>query len=76
MVGARPKLETLYDVFVNVRSKSAVIGRGFVDLLLTTYYYLLLLTPILPQVRNDEREHWKTLCNLVQFDDTQACSHS
>ena len=33
-VGERPKLETLYDVFVNVR--------------------------------NDEREHWETLCNLVQ----------
>lgn len=32
----RPKLETLYDVFVNVR--------------------------------NDEREHWKTLCSLVQYD--------
>ena len=40
LVGARPKLETLYDVFVNVR--------------------------------NDEREHWKTLCNLVQFDDAQG----
>lgn len=36
----RPKLETLYDVFVNVR--------------------------------DDEREHWKTLCNLVQFGDMQA----
>ena len=36
----------------------------------------LLLHTILPQVRNDEREHWKTLCNLVQFDDTQACSRS
>jgi len=36
----RPKLESLYDVFVNVR--------------------------------NDEREHWKTLCNLVQFDDMQG----
>lgn len=36
----RPVLNSLYDVFVNVR--------------------------------NDEREHWKTLCNLVQFDDMQA----
>ena len=36
----RPELETLYDVFVNVR--------------------------------NDEREHWKTLCNLVQYDDMQG----
>lgn len=36
----RPRLESLYDVFVNVR--------------------------------NDEKEHWKTLCNLVQFDDMQA----
>jgi ubiquinol oxidase len=36
----RPKLESLYDVFVNVR--------------------------------NDEREHWKTLCNLVQYDDMQG----
>jgi len=36
----RPKLESLYDVFVNVR--------------------------------NDEREHWKTLCNLVQFDNMEG----
>jgi ubiquinol oxidase len=36
----RPKLASLYDVFVNVR--------------------------------NDEREHWKTLCNLVQYDDMQG----
>jgi len=36
----RPKLETLYDVFVNVR--------------------------------NDEKEHWKTLCNLVQFDSMEG----
>lgn len=33
---SRPKLESLYDVFSNVRS--------------------------------DEKEHWKTLCNLVQYD--------
>lgn len=32
----KPELNSLYDVFVNVR--------------------------------NDEREHWKTLCNLVQYD--------
>lgn len=36
----RPKLESLYDVFVNIR--------------------------------NDEREHWKTLCNLVQYNDMQG----
>ena len=36
----RPVLNSLYDVFVNVR--------------------------------NDEREHWKTLCNLVQYDDMQG----
>jgi len=36
----RPQLNSLYDVFVNVR--------------------------------NDEREHWKTLCNLVQFDDMKG----
>lgn len=36
----RPELNSLYDVFVNVR--------------------------------NDEREHWKTLCNLVQYDDMQG----
>ena len=36
----RPTLDTLYDVFVNVR--------------------------------DDEKEHWKTLCNLVQFGDMQA----
>lgn len=36
----RPKLDTLYDVFVNIR--------------------------------DDEREHWKTLCNLVQFDEMQG----
>ena len=37
---SRPPLESLYDVFVNIR--------------------------------NDEKEHWKTLCNLVQLDDTQG----
>lgn len=36
----RPTLDSLYDVFVNVR--------------------------------DDEKEHWKTLCNLVQFGDMQA----
>ncbi|KAL3944512.1 MAG: hypothetical protein SGBAC_001433 [Bacillariaceae sp.] len=36
----RPKLETLYDVFVCIR--------------------------------DDEKEHWKTLCNLVQFDEMNA----
>jgi len=36
----RPKLESLYDVFVNIR--------------------------------DDEKEHWKTLCNLVQFGDMQG----
>mmetsp|Transcript_121535 Transcript_121535/g.340351 ORF Transcript_121535/g.340351 Transcript_121535/m.340351 type:complete len:385 (-) Transcript_121535:31-1185(-) len=40
----RPKLETLYDVFVNIR--------------------------------DDEREHWKTLCNLVQYDDMNAVAAS
>ena len=36
----RPKLDTLYDVFVNIR--------------------------------DDEKEHWKTLCNLVQYGDMQG----
>jgi len=40
----RPKLETLYDVFTNVR--------------------------------DDEREHWKTLCNLVQYSDMQGVENS
>ncbi len=36
----RPQLETLYDVFTNIR--------------------------------DDEREHWKALCNLVQYNDMNA----
>jgi len=40
----RPKLESLYDVFTNVR--------------------------------DDEREHWKTLCNLVQYSDMQGVENS
>lgn len=40
----RPKLESLYDVFINIR--------------------------------DDEKEHWKTLCNLVQFDDMQGVENS
>jgi ubiquinol oxidase len=40
----RPVLNTLYDVFVNVR--------------------------------DDEKEHWKTLCNLVQYDDMQGIENS
>jgi ubiquinol oxidase len=27
-------------------------------------------------IRNDEKEHWKTLCNLVQYDQMSANSHS
>jgi len=37
---ARPQLQTLYDVFINIR--------------------------------DDENEHWKTLCNLVQYNDMNA----
>lgn len=44
VVARRPKLATLYDVFVNIR--------------------------------DDEREHWKTLCNLVQYNDVNAVSAS
>lgn len=40
----RPVLNSLYDVFVNVR--------------------------------DDEKEHWKTLCNLVQYNDMQGCENS
>jgi ubiquinol oxidase len=40
----RPELNSLYDVFVNIR--------------------------------DDEKEHWKTLCNLVQFDDMNAVDAS
>lgn len=36
----RPQLNSLYDVFVNIR--------------------------------DDEKEHWKTLCNLVQYGDMQG----
>lgn len=39
-INNRPNLDSLYDVFVNVR--------------------------------DDEKEHWKTLCNLVQFGEMQA----
>ena len=39
----RPKMESLYDVFVNIR--------------------------------DDEKEHWKTLCNLVQYGDMQGISN-
>jgi len=40
----RPQLESLYDVFVNIR--------------------------------DDEKEHWQTLCNLVQYDDMNAVDAS
>jgi len=40
----RPQLESLYDVFTNIR--------------------------------DDEKEHWKTLCNLVQYDDMNAVDAS
>ena len=30
------------------------------------------LYDVFVNVRNDEREHWKTLCNLVQYDDMQV----
>lgn len=40
---SRPALNSLYDVFVNIR--------------------------------DDEKEHWKTLCNLVQYGDMQGVSN-
>jgi len=40
----RPNLDTLYDVFVNVR--------------------------------DDEKEHWKTLCNLVQYDTMEGMGNA
>lgn len=40
----RPELNTLYDVFVNIR--------------------------------DDEKEHWKTLCNLVQYGEMQGVPNS
>lgn len=40
---SRPTLNSLYDVFVNIR--------------------------------DDEKEHWKTLCNLVQYGDMQGVSN-
>ena len=67
LIGARPKLETLYDVFVNVRSPPLPPLPP-----LPRKHPPCFLRPL--QVRNDEREHWKTLCNLVQYDDTQVCS--
>ena len=30
------------------------------------------LYDVFVNVRDDEREHWKTLCNLVQYDDMQG----
>ena len=39
----RPQLDSLYDVFVNIR--------------------------------DDEKEHWKTLCNLVQYGDMQGVAN-
>mmetsp|Transcript_33198 Transcript_33198/g.73254 ORF Transcript_33198/g.73254 Transcript_33198/m.73254 type:complete len:366 (+) Transcript_33198:59-1156(+) len=34
------------------------------------------LYDVFVNIRDDEREHWKTLCNLVQFNDMQGCDAS
>jgi ubiquinol oxidase len=56
----------MFDQFCTVKAKDAVSDFSERRPSLSTLY------DVFVNVRDDEREHWKTLCNLVQFGDMQA----
>jgi ubiquinol oxidase len=55
----------LFDLFCTVKSKSQPQDSRRPIQLETLY-------DVFVNIRDDEKEHWKTLCNLVQFNDMNA----
>eukprot|EP00533_Pseudo-nitzschia_delicatissima_P010524 CAMPEP_0116102934 /NCGR_PEP_ID=MMETSP0327-20121206/13617_1 /TAXON_ID=44447 /ORGANISM="Pseudo-nitzschia delicatissima, Strain B596" /LENGTH=323 /DNA_ID=CAMNT_0003595013 /DNA_START=115 /DNA_END=1086 /DNA_ORIENTATION=+ len=60
----------LFDLFCTVKSKSDEGTYSQRRPQLSSLYDVFI------NIRDDEREHWKTLCNLVQFDDMNAVDAS
>jgi ubiquinol oxidase len=58
----------LFDLFCTVKNKSESIDGNYSQRRpqLTSLYDVFI------NIRDDEKEHWKTLCNLVQYDDMYA----
>jgi ubiquinol oxidase len=60
----------LFDLFCTVKDKNQDGTYSERRPELKTLY------DVFTNIRDDEREHWKTLCNLVQFDDMNAVDAS
>ena len=60
----------LFDLFCTVKSKSEEGTYSQRRPQLSSLY------DVFVNIRDDEREHWKTLCNLVQYDDMNAVDAS
>ena len=58
-----------FDLFCTVKEKGA-------DAFTSRQPKLETLYDVFVSIRDDEREHWKTLCNLVQYNDINAVSAS
>jgi ubiquinol oxidase len=65
----------LFDLFCTVKNKSDTDSSSSID---GSNNYssrrpqLTSLYDVFINIRDDEKEHWKTLCNLVQYDDMNA----
>jgi ubiquinol oxidase len=64
----------LFELFCTVKSRSLQASDGTTNLYTNRVRPLQLnnLYDVFCNIREDEHEHWKTLCNLVQFNDMNA----
>ena len=66
----------LFDLFCTVKNKSDTDSSSSIDGSNNNYSsrrpQLTSLYDVFINIRDDEKEHWKTLCNLVQYDDMNA----
>lgn len=58
----------LFDQFCTVKEPAVGPGKVSEDVHSRPRPSLGSLYDVFVNVRNDEKEHWKTLCNLVQYD--------
>jgi len=65
----------LFDLFCTVNQNEIEYDEGGVPFS-ARRPELECLYDVFCNIRDDEKEHWKTLCNLVQFGDMQGCAAS
>ena len=66
----------LFDLFCTVKNRDDAVVEGVVATYSERRPQLSSLYDVFVNIRDDEKEHWKTLCNLVQYDDMNAVDAS